>query len=205
MTRRLPLIVGQGKGMKPSARKCVNLLLTVAMLSGTANPLVIRHSHADGERSHSHAVVHREHAHRHHHTGHRGHIHHGHSHRGHSHRADHVHPRVAGSEREQFQPSADHLHLSWFGIEVTWPQPMGNSGNDEPADESAEFVRLNSSEAMMRSEPLHFAQTVSVPAHTLGSQSSFATTDAIFDPIDDSARILLCDTARRERSGVLLT
>lgn len=181
-----------------TARRSVSLLLTAAMLSGTANPVAMRHSHSGGERPHRHADDRAEQVHRRDHHHHHGHHRHGHD-------AGHVPHESGGSAPEHLQSNTEHLHLVWFGIEFTWPRPLGNSQEDEPAERSVAFIRLNSNEATISSQPGNSIESLARPSHFRGSLVANGATDAISTPTDVPARTLLCDIARRERSGVLLT
>lgn len=146
-------------------------------------PPPLRHVHEGGSRPHTHQQA----SHAHHHHGHR------HAHR-HSHTLASVDPKA-------------HLHLSWLFID--WTFPLQSPGDSDPAERGTQLP------------PAVTAQAAAPATHAVdeggrwldlslsGTDHQLAPTfDALRSPSCGdalrSARGLLCDTARRERSGVLL-
>lgn len=162
-------------------RRILIVLLIANLASGALSAPAWRHSHAISEHSPAHGRT----------DGHS----HGHRH-GHSH--DHAHRHDAAETMGE--PAVEHLHVMWFGILLTLPTSPDDSSN-RPST-LGEWVPL-------LSEML--PPQVVVASDVLGLD--------LFDAIELAVEIesppraepfvppkvsLLCDTARRERSGVLI-
>jgi hypothetical protein len=163
-------------------------MLIAALVINTGSAPTVAHAHSGGEQSHDHqpkAI---------------------HSHNHADRDADHHHPHVG---HEHVRYSADissavlHVHVSWFGFDITVPIESGNNRPD--VDSMAWGIA-----AILKSQQLFTIES-----------NSFWSPQAIAPPLplgriahdhsgvsNESRRftmpghVLLCDTARLERSGV---
>jgi len=126
-----------------------------------------QHSHAAGDRPHSH--LHTRHVH----------THHGH---------DHAHNGV--------ESSYAHVHVTLFGVDFTLP---ADSDEDTDHDARCTFLGPSPSGVVMDQSASH-SSLVAEPVMDAGRPLSIVPT---FRSIA-AAAAPLCDTARHERSGVLL-
>src|SRR5690606_189389 len=164
--------------------------LVAAVLAGSLLSPGVRHAHSQGDVPHSHdaaAVVSHE-------------DHHGQAHdESHTHHGDHRH--------ESDAPSGDlvgHWHISLLGIEFTFPQ------EDEPHEPltqyQGELVVLRLTPDVVVNSAVALADLVNLSSDTASSADRIDvegrwSANPLSRPVD---RILLCDSARCERSGVLL-
>jgi hypothetical protein len=157
-------------------RKCVSLLTSAALLLALLTPPAVPHAHADGDRPHSHAPAER------HQHGHPAHHHHG-----------------GALQRNVTAAPIAHTHLSLLFFDFTLPQ------RDEGESDAPSSLQLL---------PVAGCSLISQSAPVGDSPSSAAASDAVpreLPPISTPgggtgprARNLLCDSARRARTGVLL-
>jgi hypothetical protein len=107
----------------------------------------------------------------------------------HSHHGDHAHGH------DGMGASHSHLHFWLFGMNFTMPV---ESGDSDSQDGESTFL-VSAATVLEAAQPLGLA-CFSEPTCAFGTQ---ATTEASFRSITASAAPL-CDTARHERSGVLI-
>lgn len=197
--------------MKRLLHKAMTILLSGAVLASSVLPPAVCHAHSEGDQPHSHEQGHEhadsdqhDHGHGHHHDGAAVSDHHEHRHHAPSEHEDE--PATGGIES-----ASAHLHFSIAGFDFSLPLPS-HDGSDEPlsplGDNAACFglVRLTD-------------DTVTVPRVDLTdlvdlSASAPLASASLVDQTQQTARwlcvravdrTLLCDSARCERSGVLLT
>ena len=128
-------------------------------------------------RQHAHAAGDRPHSHG-----------HGHEH------SRHVHEH--GHEHDGLGSSYAHVHVTLFGVDFTLP---ANSDDDEGREERCTFLGQTPSGIELDRSASHFS-VVAEPVFDFGELFPVVAT---FRSIAASAAPL-CDTARHERSGVLL-
>lgn len=167
--------------------------LVAAVLAGSLLSPGVRHAHSQGDAFHSHdaAVVFRE------------------DHRGHSHNESHVHQ--ASQRHESDSPSTGeltglvtHWHISLLGMEFTFPQE--GEPNEPLAQCEGELVVLRLTPDVALSFAVAFRDLVDLSPDNaaLADRSNvegLRSANSLTRPVD---RILLCDSARCGRSGVLL-
>ncbi len=187
--------------MRSLGCKLVTLLLIIVIAMPAVSSPALRHSHASGDRSHRHDVATLER--------------HGHSHANgsrHSKSSQHRHhPGVTTAKHShehrlsQFsQLPVEHLHVFWLGFEFSMPlSAPERTESPRPTASTEQWV------------PLISAVTPSV-AFQVGSQllaidllMSMELTPRLsarseVRPPRERAVTLLCDIARRARSGVLV-
>jgi hypothetical protein len=182
-------------------RRIVVMLLIVVLASGALSSPVLRHTHAMSDHSDpQHEAKPHSHGHPHPHSHAHGHFH-SHGHHDHDQPSDvsHDHGERAKSEPTLTESAVEHVHLVWLGFEMTLPvSPSDSSDRSDTGDEwiplLGEMVQARV-EAAVVGLPLadghvqHMALAAVTPPRVVPSASP-----------DDSR---LCDTARRERSGVL--
>ncbi len=187
--------------MRSLGCKLVTLLLIIEMAMPAMSSPALRHSHANGDRSHRHDVA--------------THDRHGHSHANgfrHSKASRHRHhPETTtakhsrGHRPSQFaQPQVEHLHVFWLGFEFSMPlsAPV-HPDSPRPMASTEQWVPLISEvilpeASQVGSESLAFDRlTPTELTPRLPARSEVR-------PPHELAVTLLCDTARRARSGVLV-
>ena len=180
--------------------KALTLLLTTAVLTGSLLPPALSHAHAEGDRPHSQrseAVINDDHAHS-HHTEKHDHADHSEQDRGES-----MPPFLVGGTKE----SSIHLHVFVFGIDFSIPMPH-RDGSDDPLtpDDGGhiEYVRLTTDVVLASRVDLSVAVDVAAAASVFPDRHDAALSLTARFGIRTVDRILLCDGARFERSGVLL-
>lgn len=191
--------VARGASVMFVFRRIVAMLLIAVLASGALSSPVLRHTHAMSEHSqpqrnaktHSHGHP-RSHAHGHSHS---------HGHHDHDQGSDvsHDHGERAQSDPILTESAVEHLHLVWLGFEMTLPVSPGDSSDrSETGDEwvplLGEMVPAQAEAAadgpnLTGGDVQEMAFVVETPPRVVPSA-----------PPDVSS---LCDTARRERSGVL--
>lgn len=175
----------------------MTLLLIAVMAIPAVSPPALRHSHVDGDKSHSHGAASAE---RHTHGP-----RHSHSPR-HRHSADAAKTKHTHDDRVSHSPQSpvEHLHVFWFGFQFSLPlSAPEQSGSPRTTASTEQWVPLISE--------------VTLPdASQVGSripERNFLTPTELTPrlpartevrPRQQPAVVLLCDTARRERSGVLV-
>ena len=136
---------------------------------------------------------------------------HEHSHQGHSHAHDHIvcHRHCHATAQEESQAVMlsphSHRHLFWWGLEFVLPPLPTNESGDAPGDfDGAQLSLLASrpSEAVVEMT----APPVVVPTMLLALASELVpiTAHLAAAAAQRPESNLLCDSARHERSGVLL-
>ena len=171
--------------MRLFGRNLVTLLLIAVMAMSAVSSPALRHRHADGDKSHQHGVATVEH----------------HSHDTEATTAKHSHE---DRSNHSAQLPVEHLHVFCFALQSSLPVP---------APERSESPRSSASTEQW--VPL-------ISEVTLSDASQFGSLISAFDlliptelpprlparpevrPPHESAVALLCDTARHERSGVLV-
>ena len=188
----------------------MTILLSGAVLASSVLPPAVCHAHSGGDRSHSHKQDRRQsdsglhdHEHGHRHDDSAVSDHDEHRHREPSERED---ERVTGG----IEPALGHLHFSIAGFDFSLPLPS-HDVSDGPLSSTGDqagcfgVVRLTD-------------DTITVPRVELSDVVDLSTPAplaiaALFDATQHAARwrciladdrSLLCDSARCERSGVLL-
>lgn len=192
--------------MKRMLHKALSLLLTAAVLCGSLLPPAVCHAHVAGDQAHTHSPAV---------TDHRQPVHHDHkSDDRHSHDANgrkaraHHHPSddrdresTTLSGVEGTRAVSAHLHLSLIGIAASLLVPTGNDSDALQLQITsllddvipAGRVALPGADDATVAAP----QALDVPVETALSAAARLC-------VRESDRGLLCDSARRERSGVLL-
>jgi Ni/Co efflux regulator RcnB len=164
-------------------QKFVCLFLAATMLAGLFASPAIQHTHTDAENSHTH-VKHDEHD---------------------EHTHNHSHDDSSSDKEDSVLSAMSHLHFNWLGFDFTLPKRPYDSENGEQTDETIVFISANSTEATLLS---HFSTFIKPLTFNNISGSFTAITanasTALYSGYAES-HYFLCDTARGERSGVLLT
>ena len=179
--------------------KLVTLVLIAVMAMPAVSPPALRHSHAGGDTSHKHEVATDEP--------------HGHSHAHgprpssrHSHQtapttAKHSHDHQAAHSATS---PAEHVHVFWFGFEFSMPMPAPvRSDSPRPIVGVDQWVPLiwefTLPEAAADGSRIR-ATDLAMPT----VQEPLLAVRSVVPPLQQTAATWLCDTARRERSGVLV-
>jgi hypothetical protein len=188
--------------MPLSGRNLVTVLLCVVMAMPALSPPALRHSHADGETSHRHHVAKSQHREGSQARGHK-----------HSHSSRHHH-RVAAAVRDSHAEDAslltkspvEHFHVFWLGFRRFLSQSLPTS---ERSDSPPSLANVNQWVPLVPETNL---------TSSVQDESTLLTADAFLPteltpqlsacsaprPPQTPAACLLCDTARHERSGVLV-
>lgn len=186
--------------MRKLSRHLLTLLLITLMAIPAVSPPVLRHSHADGDTSHRYgaATVAGD----------------GHSHAHgakHSHSSRHVH-RLGTSAKHAHEDSdacsaafpVAHAHLFWFGIEWSVPNPASDhSGRTPPVASVEQWVPLVS-EIVLPDARQDGSNIVAADRAVRTELEPLLLVRSAISPLKEPAVARLCDTARRERSGVLV-
>ena len=187
--------------MRLSARNLVTLLLIAVMAFPAVSSPALRHSHADGDKSHPHGVASTErHGHSHTHGP-----RHSHSQR-HRHSVDATKAKHSHDNRANHsaQPPVEHLHVFWFGFQSSLPLSAPERSDSPRSSASTEqWVPLISEVTLPDASQVGshlpavdlFTPTVLMPRRPARSE---------VHPRQQAVVALLCDAARRERSGVLV-
>lgn len=188
--------------MRFSGRNLLTLLLIVVMAMPALSPPALRHTHADGDRSHDHRVAATDHEHTHSHGP-----THSHSPR-HSQRhaadlktAKHSHN---GCEGHSATPHVEHFHVFGFGFTTSLPLPA-----PERSDSPRAIPNVDQWVPLISEVPLPDTSQDGLNVLVAELCTPATLTPRMADrseirPLRQSAVNLLCDTARRERSGVLV-
>jgi len=165
-------------------------LLAGILLAASLAPPATRHYHhvADGD-----GVQHEHEATRHSDEGHN------------HHRSDCLHHFAAEDQDRSDWVSGGwwHLHFDWLGFEFTLPEPAPNQG-DREAQESVEVLVLASGQEWLPLQDSRSALLPSCGPATSTSSGDAAPMQAGVSAVPPVTCAPLCDSARRERSGVLL-
>ncbi|MGB6043547.1 MAG: hypothetical protein WBF93_10360 [Pirellulales bacterium] len=160
-------------------------LLSALMFAGTGVPTAFEHFHADGDVSHEHESL---------------------SPLGCTASTQHDHSDDDGATQTRvavFTSDVSHAHVNWFGIQLHWPNPNAPSHDDNEQQSPAETVISTLAQLFTLSIQSNCSghQTMNAIAVALGEESVCvrqtirASAPVIFPP--------LCDSARRELTGVL--
>lgn len=179
--------------MRFLARNLVTLLLIAVMAMPAVSSPALRHRHADGDKSHRHGVetVERD----------------GHSHsaplsdRVGTTTAKHAHDeRVSDSAQLQ----VEHLHVFWFGFQTSMPLSAPESSDSpRPMVSTEQWVPLIS-EVTLPDGAQDELDMLAIDLSTPTGLTPRLLARSEVRPPHESVVALLCDTARRERSGVLV-
>ncbi len=187
--------------MRSWARKLVTLLLIALLAMPAMSSPGLRHRHANGDKSHRHDVTTFA---RHEHSHARG-ATHSHSSR-HRHgdamaTAKHSHDRHV---KDSAQVPVEHAHVFLLGIEFSIPIPQSErSDTPQPIANAERWIPLISEVSLPKDahEGTRFlADDLFAPVELMPRWPARSEVR----PLRDSAEAFLCDTARRERSGVLI-
>ena len=187
--------------MRMLGRNLVTLLLIAVMAIPAMSSPVLRHSHADGDKSHEHGVATVE---RHEHSQQRG-SKHSHSSR-HSHSTEATSAKLShdGHATHSANSPVEHRHVFWLGFECSWPLSVPDrSDSRQPGPNGDQWVPLISEVTL----PDAFQVGSHIPAVDLLTPTELTprlTAHSEVRPLPQPAAALLCDTACRERSGVLV-
>lgn len=181
------------------------ILLSGAVLTSSVLPPAVCHAHSEGGEQHSHRrddeePASNDHDYHHHVTAHSDHD-------------EHEHGQPA--EESSLNPAGielavAHLHFSVAGINFSLPLPTGDRPNGPLAPTrddagSLQFVRLTDDTVTVSRVDLSAAVDLSAPAPLLADSSvDPAVQAAYWRCFRNADRVFLCDSARCERSGVLL-
>lgn len=186
--------------MRLPALNLVTLLLITVLVMPVVSSPTLRHSHADGDKSHQHEV---ESAKRHGHSHSHG-SRHSHASR-HSHRAKATRDKHSHDDRvnHSAQSPVEHLHVFWFGFQSSLPlSTPERSDSPRPTASTEQWVPLISEVT------LPDASQVGSHVPSLDLLTPTELTPGLLACSEVRLRqpvvALLCDTARRERSGVLV-
>lgn len=195
--------------MKRLLNNVMTILLIVVVLASSALPPAVCHAHSEGTANHSHGRNHaalaangQPNVHVHHHDV-------------------AVHSDDAGRDHTSSErlsqrgdvgivPAAAHLHILVAGFDFTWPLSNDNGANGplEPTrDNALHFVmyRFTDDTISVSRVQLSVLVTLSASAPVAAvSLSEAAAQTARWLCVCGADRMLLCDSARCERSGVLL-
>lgn len=186
--------------MRSWSRTSLTILLALTVLTGSVTPPAYAHSHPSGDRPHGHGDgkehVDHDHSHSHHH-------HHG---TGHHHHHHQVGQSQTSESSQSFGDSDRHWHISLVFFDLTLPTlPMPNGESGEDGKQPAVVARLVD---LSRIALIQFDSSLwsaAIDAAAVDSTEAVVANLARIRRHSPPTRILLCDSARRERSGVLLT
>lgn len=155
-------------------RRILTVLVIAVLASGALSAPALRHSHAMSEHTDSrHPTACHSHAHH----------HHGHTHR-------------HGSEAE---PAVEHLHVVLFGIGLTLP--VSSDDSSDSLNSMGEWVPLL--REMLPPQVVAASDVLDHDSLAFGALALTVVTPARAEPFVPPKSSWLCDTARRERTGVL--
>ncbi len=183
--------------MRLPGRHLMTLLLIAVMAIPAMSSPALRHSHADGDQSHQHGTASGE---RHAHVP-------GHSHSPrHHHSADAAQTKHTHDDRASHSPQSpdEHQHVFWFGFQTSLPLPTPErSDSPRPTASTDQWVPLIS-EVTLPDASLVGSHIPEADLLTPTELTPRLPARSEVRPRQRSAVALLCDTARRERSGVLV-
>ena len=173
--------------------RCARLLLAAAILATTSTTPEVTHAHIGGAKPHTHSADSHESR-----DLHAARVHHHH----HEHDADDDHLECS-HDHAVVDDGIAHTHTTFFGFPLTVPAKDSKStaGDDAPSAVQAEVAAVPVDFQPTTFSTLNLSTQLALPTAALGlaeDNLSYA-----YHP-PHSQRSLLCDTARRERSGVLL-
>ena len=185
--------------MRFFGRNLVTLLLIAVMALSAVSSPALRHSHTDGDQSHQHSVAtveHRQDAHA---------CDHKHSTRHHRH-ADATRTKKPHDERasQSAQSPVVHLHVFGFGFQSSLPLSDPDRSDSRPSNPGAEEWVPLISEISFPNVAQDGSTILAVDLLTPTGLMPRLPARSEVRPPRESAMALLCDAARRERSGVLV-
>ncbi|MFM9965395.1 MAG: hypothetical protein ACKV2Q_29775 [Planctomycetaceae bacterium] len=184
--------------MRLIGRNLVTLLLIAVMALPAVSPPALRHRHVDGDKSHQHGVATVERSQT------RG-PRHSHSSQ-HSHRVETVMAKESHDDRAT--PTAnspvEHLHVFWLGFPSALPLSVPDrSDSPRPTASTEQWVPLIS-EIILPDAAQNGSNILTAVLFTPTELTPRLPAQSEVRPPRESAVAWLCDTARRERSGVLV-
>lgn len=180
--------------MRSLGRKLMTLLLIAVMAMPAASSPALRHSHADGDKPHQHRTALADH--------------HTHGPR-HSHSPRHHHltntSKTKRTHDEHASPSpVEHRHVFWFGFQASLPLPVPErSDSSRPPAGTEQWVPLITEVTLPDASQIG-SRIPEVDRLAPSELTPRLPTRCDVRLRQRSAAALLCDTARRERSGVLV-
>ena len=187
--------------MRLPAHNLVTLLLIAVMAMPAVSSPVLRHRHADGDKSHQHGAISAER--------------HGHSHTHgprHSHSPRNRHAVDATKTKHSHgdhtshsaQSPVEHLHVYWLGFAFSMPlSAPERSDSPRPTASTEQWVPLISEVTLPDASQVG-SHIPAVDLLTPTELTPRLPARSEVRPLRQAAVALLCDTARRERSGVLV-
>jgi hypothetical protein len=172
-------------------RITLNLLISTAVLVWTTMPPAIVHSHRDGDDpAHRHEVGTTHHDLHHHHDL--------------AHASDHVHARPAALDFVESGTPAVHCHWQLLGFWFALPfSGERNDGEDERGMAKVAIVDVADGDGLASPTGIALAQAVCEPCPA-ASPGLVPLASTLQGPQRQMSSTPLCDSARLERSGVLL-
>jgi hypothetical protein len=164
-------------------RRLMIVLLIAILASDALSAPALRHTHTLGEHAESRQPV-ASHA-------------HGHSHAHHHHKG--VHRHDSETRPSLSDVPVEHLHVLWFGIPLTLP-----ASSDDSSDRSnlvSEWVPLLGE--LLPPRIVSTSDMLDFRSLAVGAMAFAVVTPSHAEPFVPPKISWLCDTARRERSGVL--
>lgn len=187
--------------MRLLARNLMTLLLIAVMAMPAVSSPALRHRHVDGDKSHEHDVATAELP---------GHSHgHGSSHSPSPrdcHSADATTAKHSHDDRvsHSAESPVEHLHVFWFSFQSSLPlSAPERSDSPRPTANTEQWVPLISEVTLPDASQVG-SQIPAVDLLTPTELTPRLPSRSEVRPPHESAVALLCDTARRERSGVLV-
>ena len=178
----------------------LGFLLVAIMLPGRTIPPGLCHAHADGDRPHRHDRPH-------HHAAAHAERHDGHSHDD----ADDAHrpgsPRHSHDHDEcTVTEAVPHVHVNFFGVDITLPiSDRDHRNNQEEQSHGLALVAVVSdSPAVVGQSPISWKNFSLAPSALSNAIYCAADEHNHWVKSSEACSIPLCDSARRERSGVLI-
>lgn len=172
-------------------RTSLNFLVAIALFAWTSMPPAIVHSHSDGDDpGHRHEVRTTQHDHHHHHDP--------------THAANHAHAETAALDSVQSRTFATHCHWQLLGFRFALPISRGKSDRHDERDmERAGIIDLADGDGL--AAPTGGVCLVAVFGSSFTAFTAFVS--QVSTPQESQRQTSstpLCDSARLERSGVLL-
>lgn len=179
----LACVFGSGTVLMTAFRRLMTVLLIANLASGALSTPALRHSHMLSK----HVDAPQPSA-------------------GHSHRHSHAHHHQGGVHRHDSKaiPSlsdapVEHLHVLWFGIPLTLP--ASPDGSPDRSDSLSEWLPLLGE--MLPPQIVFAADVLDFGSLAFGALAFAVVTPPRAEPLVPPRISRLCDTARRERCGVL--
>lgn len=162
-----------------ASRRVLTVLLIAILASGASSTPALRHSHAMSEHADAeHSEANHSSAHHHH---------------GHAHRHD------SEVEPTWGETAVEHVHVMWFGIGLTLPVSPDDSS--PRSNSPGEWVPLLGE--MISPQVVVTSDVLDLDSFSFGAVAFAVVTSPRAEPFVPPKVSRLCDTARRERTGVL--